>query len=705
MLPPINTSKQHPGFETLTENATLSGTLKAPAREPLKYNISDLARSIISASNVSVKLDSIRDQTESEFRWKRRYNLAYHSLNDRNSLRYKASDTAKARLDKQLESHIANQGIIASRLDAQLTQSSTPLTENLDSSPCIEDLRKENSEMRKELKAIEVALEEQKRKGLRQMDLDRYARKAVHYDDLTDFVKKQECICMEERISAQGSDLKAFESKLSDLVMVTGDRHREIKEMQRHYAAQFDTLDLGITDAQTKHSHFEESINTQKVDFQGHAEELKKLQDSLADLEKTIRGDLSKNEHGLVRSTESNTGQIASMTDLAGQLAIRMTKLEEDMQNLNKFSSSNPSELANLRHDLVILTEEQRAFTEDQKNGYDILADSLDELRTGIQQVQNRISLLKEDASKNSLQVAIPSTQPSRTLQADTSSNQGDADRVRLERAENDIRALYTQFVASRKQFENLTTEQLAYSVINQTKQLYKEHPGHVQDKLRSIENQQMVTSSYISHNLEPRLAQMHTAISAQIQNLECNNRKVYNYTVETRKEMSERIDSVMSPVHGQGNALADIQQSARLSSEAISKRLDSLKGNVEILNREAYCRAVPDPTKQDLLRQPLDYRERLITPEGIRVEKKAQDPKISGQENGHKSPAPVASLTSRQEGSASDGLGGATSLASDESNMPPVLAKRKRRSCGRISDSEEDEDIQGCPGTKRHAR
>jgi len=694
---------------------TSSTNPTASSQGPLIINFSSLAESVVLASSVNVKLDNIKDsavQSESEHRRNQKYNAAYHSLVDRSGLRHETSQKAKIRLSNQFESLTKNQRDIASRLDNPETQAPAPITSNTDTKESIQNIIEEIAKVRKEVQAFQIALDDQKREWLSKSDFDRYSSKAVNHNDLAQLVNRKDFLTVEERLTTRGSDITNLEGKLSDLAVVTQDRHREGQGTQQQNMTRFEGHGTSISNAQKQQSQLKTTLDAQKADFDVHTADLQKLQESLSSLKQVVHGDPDNNELGLILSSENNTNKLAQSIVSADDLAVRIQKLEEAIHEKDRQQSSIPpavqpgflGEIAALRQDFDRLGEEQ-------KGEYTIIAEAIDKLETGLKESQEHIARLEETAAKQNTQLLAPSENSTDPPQADSPAITNNLDHVKLEQLETDIKALNTHLVVQKKQFDNLTTEHLAKSIINQMKQLYKEHPGHVQDKLRTIEGRQGGIEAYLTQNLEPRLATMQAHLNGRATNdevqtlsrrnqiLEENINQTYEHAAKSGKDLSDKIDVVKDEVARHEKGLDDIRQSAILKSETTTQRLDGLQGDVEILNQEAYLGTATDSTKQDLLRRSLKYQNRICLPENA-VE--TRHPKSLESNEASISGGQAGSMSSSRDNSVMSRLSGAASRSADDSSGPSINNKRKRQSYKSVLDSESDNEHSTAPKVSR---
>jgi len=114
---------------------------------------------------------------------------------------------------------------------------------------------------------FQIALDDQKREWLSKSDFDRYSSKAVNHNDLARLVNRKDFLTVEERLTTRGSDITNLEGKLSDLAVVTQDRHREGQGTQQQNMTRFEGHGTSILNAQKQQSQLKTTLDAQKADF------------------------------------------------------------------------------------------------------------------------------------------------------------------------------------------------------------------------------------------------------------------------------------------------------------------------------------------------------------------------------------------------------------------------------------------------------
>lgn len=633
--------------------------LAAPKEAPLAYDFSGLAQSIVLASSLHVKLDNFNEvatETEWENRRKQRYAFAHDSLIDLAHLRHEASQKAKVRLSQQFESLCVNQNVIAKKLEAQITQASAGNRDDANVSAQTHD-KEELARIRKEVQAAQTDLEDLKRKALGQSDLESYDRKVVHHDDLAQFVKEEKFQRTEGTIAAHNSDLRRIGEKLAKLHDATQQHHRDIQETQKRNDTRFRVLETDLKSTQADQSRLEESLGSQRESLGLREADLNQLQKSLVNLNQAIHGNPDMSELGLIASQKSHARMLAQLTKSTEQLAEKIKIVEDEIKERNQRHSPKPAQ-TQLEEEIAIVRQDVEHLTKAQNEEYSFLAETVDNLQISMKECQEQLIHFTDETAKQNSQ-RISSESLSKAPQLNDPTNPEVVDRVKLEQLENDLKALDTQVVVQKKQFDNLTTERLAQNIIHQTKQLYKEHPGYVQDRLMNMENRQSRMDSYLVHTLEARLVHMRAAIDVipalanRIQSLEANFKQNCEQNIQTRN--------------------------TSMSFETITKRLDRLEGATE--SRRLI-------QGQDQTTQPQRTVETEVG------EKTAKNTGVNETTAPHMA---EAVMTSNYEDSVVSTLGKAVSASADESEGPLQNAKRerqvkrKRKSYSQVSDSQDD--------------
>ena len=526
MPPPLSGGTKGLSSGSLTPRA--GSAVEKPGQGSFTSDFGALAESITAASTLKVKLDSHEEtavQNDIENRRSQHFSTAYQSLLDNTAQRHEANQRARAQISKQISSCSIYQNTITSKLDSQISQGRT-LPVEPGGRNGIDSVISELAEMRKERRATQAALQEIKRDGLTYADLDRYMRKVVHADDLDQFVHHKEFRKIDEKYASRDG-LRDLEKKLFDLE-ATGKQNADRFDQQTIEMEKC----LGKYDESGKESaSFAHSLKSQETD-------LLSLRQSLAELAHAVHGGhrmgdttFKKDEFGLVGTLNSISVNLDQIKDTTERLASRIQRLAE-------VETSQPKS-----KDVLKLRSEFDDHTEAQKAEHAFYADGINQLEIEFRQAQQDIADLKITKSSSSPSTTIAQT-PSTALYD------------MAERSQTDIKAMHTQVLFLKQQFENLTTEQLAQSIINHMKQIYQDHPAHVHDKLRIIDDRLNRTDAYLRDRLEPSLTYLGAAqntrasidvvnqLQMKMQIAEGNTKQAYEHSINTRKELSRYLDT-----------------------------------------------------------------------------------------------------------------------------------------------------------------
>ena len=707
---------------------TLPRNITSQSEMPIANNFNDFARAIMSTTSANIKIDNVKEKTSRTERVSRRQSkkgFVHDNLNDCTVSLQNTLESSNKRLLRQFATKVESQDSVAAAL--AVNESPAPVFGMESSSiPDSTTVQKEIESLREELEKVKRDLDYIARKGPKPNDLKKYARyddldsyvqfrdldkyarlsdlegyanandlgkylrKAQHREDIAQLVKKEEVHGIEEKLAAHTLDLKKLEGKMSDLAIVTGERYRECQREGKHSTDRFegvdnatanlrskqasleDRLTKDLADAQERQCSLEKRLENQKNDVAVCMENFESLQNDVTGLKVTLQGVMTDGELSHHKSTDSNFQKLPRASDPVEQRQERTeesqteNKVTHNHQNPSsslEYASVSTQEIKLLRYDL----QDLETSVEDRKNEYSMIVDDIETLSNGMKSYQNESA--REIARLNDEVAGVKRTP----------TNLEDVDRARIDRLETDLRALDTQFVVQKNQFDNLTTEHLAHCIIHQMKQLYKEHPAFVQDKLRLAESQLFKVDHYIGQNLEPRLGTMNNAITINRQALEIKLNDTSAYIRGVRKEFSENLIPVRASIASYRDSMESMIDKARLAEDTM-KRLDDLEGAIEDLRREKQARSVSEKSPESF--NLINFKE---NPKGgthvIKKDTLKPTAQVSGTSsgqaaaNGHLSPADV--------------LPGV--LSSEESDDQPILSKRKRRTISKISDSESD--------------
>ena len=692
MLPPAGAStkgycSQGSTPKAITAPKVLPAGTTVFDQTSLTSKFSEFAQSIISASSINVKINNLNEvanQDEAECRRFQRHSAAYQTLMDHTKLRREASYKTKVRLSKQFETLMENQHSFASQLEAQLAQSSAPAKDERDGNDDMSRIKCEISDMRKELRETQITLEDQKRRFLKSLDSEKSHRKAVKHDDLDGYAKKEDFLLLEKKISAPKFNPEKLERKISDLAAVTGERHRDAQAALEHDSTRNQILDITISRLQAQRIDLDKRLDAQNDDALRLNTDVRRLQDSLANIKTVVEGNSENNESGLVVSVKNNDTTLTQIKHAMEQLTEVTQTLEEGIrENRQRRSQTLSEDQSVLTGDVQTLRQDLETLAEDQSKEYTLLVEGINNLESSMKQCQSQLSRLNEASKEKAIEKF------SKTPHADGALNTDGFLPVKIEKIETDLKALDTQLVVQKRQFDNLTTEHLAQCIIHQTKQLYKEHPGHVHDKLRDLERWQNWTDMYLMQNLGPRLQRIDEAIKGcatrdTVQALQDQNQRFFESNVDTKKETSDHIDGMRSSLNRQGDTLAKMQDDTTANIETTSERLNALQMEVENLKRGVYAEAAIHPAPQPGSQVAATLKEGNV----VRVEDEAG---IASESRRSNSRATTSSRNTDRNGT-ENGSGGSTPLFDDAIHMQKPKARRKRKSFFSVSDSEDDD-------------
>jgi len=718
---------------------------------PTAHNFMGFAQSIMSTTSVNIKLEKIKGlaiENVKESRRHEKHKVAYASLVDLTNANYGAIQKAKMRLEKQFERHNTSQDLIANALEVHPAQPVAPCKDAVINIGT--EIPKDLASMREDLREIRSQLADQRDKGVRQKDLEKFARKTASLDDLEQLITKEELLDIVDKLSARTSDSQSLEAKVSDLASVANERYSKAQETQKRYDKHLEFLDSETSAAikleeqrdlaalkeglgmQTKLAEsLEKSVDTWKEDAALLQEEFKQLRSTQKSLEAIVRGDSINNGLGLNMLMENASKELSQLKPLVDQLQEKLGKLEEgaahDSASPRQRSApiddvADPNGHINgIRQDLA----EVIGATDELKREFYELADDIDNIRQGLTNLRAEYDRSKDGVHRQHLQNFQPAQlHPEATVLAHTNGlvNLENLSHGKLEKLENDLQALDVFAKSQQLRFDNLTTEDMARSIIHQTKQLYKEHPGHVQDKLRILEEQQRNVDAYITGNLQPRLLQvdMRVSVRARIDALEVLNNRVQVLeenmkaanlrVVQTQKNLSEGIADVRrastprdqgpdsarthETVITLGAELKEVRSKHVELVEMVMTRHGKLQGDVQILNRELYTGAAGNSRKQARLRGSLEYID-LIKIELDDIDG-SRHPRSVEPNEGVSFRSLVASMSPSRQESMARARNGLESASDDELDAPMTQLqkrKRKRQSLPKITDEEGDDD------------
>lgn len=743
----------------------------------LAQNFTNFAQSIVSTTGMNMKLESLKaleSENVKESRRHEKHNVAFASLMDVTNSNSGAIQKARAKMEKQLEHCNANQGMIANTLEAYSIQPSVLPTKDVarnhdTATQYDDDVLQELAKLREDLQELRDRLRDQEAKAVRQKDLEKFAQKTVSLEDLESLSTKRELLTAVSKISATTSDLKNLEAKVSQLADVEKEHPLKLQEIQQAYDKQIRDLNGEIsqlkntgqqrfTSTQTKLAEVKESLGALKADpttqtrlaelgqnlnswkknLSSLGEDCKQLESAQAHFKAFIHGDSDTDEVGLSTRVMNVMNDLSQAKSLIGQLQEKTKEIGVEATRESTAPDQLPTPVAGtsplisrfpVPQQHLANLEEELSTTKNEltniRDGHDIMAGDFDELR--LQQTAQREDLvrLKVMLERQQLQSVRPGQMDSlATVPAPNSPrtarlpNPTKLDQDTSEKLENDLRALGVFTNSLQMRFDNLTTEDMARSVIHQMKQMYNEHPGHVQDRIRALELRQQKVDTYIFHNLEPRLVHFNNQmggcagldalqrLSNQVQALDTNWKGTVAHIAQLRKDLTDGVTNVksISTLYVQGptviakmNGAIDTLRKGLEEAKAQNQELRDLvttgprklQGDVHGLDREPYIGATDYSQKQAALRGSSAYVD--LNEVFPRAREKANTP--NGASAFH---VPVSSMSSSRQESETSRRDQPRSASGSDSDAPISSMqerKRKRQSLPNIAHNEHEDD------------
>lgn len=730
----------------------------SPRVQPFEaHNFMSFAQSIVSTTTLNMKLENLRGvalENVKESRRLEKHNIAYASLVELTSADYGAIQKASMRLEKQCERCNTDQDLIANTLQAYHAKA-LAVPSNVAAVTIDLDVPNEIAKLQEELQKVRTELAEQRNIGATQKDLEKFAHYAS-LDDLKNLITKEELLDVMSKPSARPPELEGLHTKVSDLAHSANEHHREAQETQNRVEKQLKDLDVETTAARNKGQEkytktqiklakiwgdlgtlkegssmqtkqaglLEKSIDGWKEDSVLLKEELKQIHTSQTRLEAVVHGESTNGESGLCQLTEKALEENSQWKILMEQLQEKIAKLEEGAKKDSPQQQSVPiGDIADsTRHIDSIrqhLAEVTGATDELKQELYEIVVD-VDKLRQGLIGLRDEFDRSKSGLEKQQLQLIQPAQLQVKAIApalANIPASLEDRVPIRLEKVENSLQALGVFTNSLQLRFDNLTTEELARNIIYQMKRLYNEHPGHTQDKLRTIEEQQRVVDTYITSNLQPRLAQIDTRISGRagmdalqilntrVQSLEATLKEAVSYTFQTRKDVSASIANVTIP-REQGphdirthedvitfrEELREMKVKHAELVDVVMTRHGKLRKDVQNLNQIIYAEAAGNPHKQAKLRESMEYTG--LMKHDLDDLGGTKDAQSIERAKGIKFRTPVAPVSSNHQEDKESARNGLQSTSDDESDAPMMQLQKRKRKRQSLSDTNTDEKV-----------
>ena len=692
MLPPssrpskgIRSESSTPKCYDASTSALTTNFLK-DSQPSFTCDFAGFRQSIISASSVHKKLEELTEavnESENEIRRKQKYASAYEPSFEFPKIRYEASRKAKARWSQHFESLTADQTSMAQRLEAQIAENSAKKVIQ----STIADKGRGEEELAKLRKELQTELREMERKSLKQVDLDVYESKFAHREDLAGLVSETRLHQLEEKVAAQDLDGKRRDEKLANSMGLTNKCQADVHESRQYHDTHLQSVDRKLKTLQESHDQLEKSLQAQGRKFVFREAEITKLQHNLISLEGALHGNPDANEKGLIDALETHSQSLTETTRATEQLSQKVNRIKDEtikeMQDYLADSSRHQpcEEVAILRQDLEDLTEVQ-------KREYTLLADTMSGLEDSLKELHNL------------------SSRPPDTSKIDDLANSMEVDRIKLEKIESELKALITQFLVLKTHSDNLTTERLAHSISHQMQHLYKEHPGHVQDKIIKLESQLL----RIEARLKCAAIDGIPELKNQVENIELSIKQCGENCHQTREDVSVHTNAIKRVTASQEDAIDGIRQANSLAHENTAKTIDRLQRDFQLLRHDieldtaatisAHSSVGSSTLNQIPVAQPKWKGE--IHSKGMADKNSKADKAILAQQK-------EAGMTCEQRENMVCKSNRARSTSTSESETPlasktrPHQVKRKRKSMPRISDSEDDRD--SCTPRKKKDR
>lgn len=670
-----------PNISTNGNEMALPKSACASIQPPVAQSFIRFAQSIMATTTVNMKLESVKELTAENVKESRRQEkhiVAYASLVDLTSSNCGTIQRARTKLEKQFERYSTNQELIANSLEATDVKRPISRAEHTPDHTNIE-VTEELKRLQRDLREVRRGLEDQQDKAIRQKDLDRFARKTARLEDLEQTVTKEELLEFREELLGRFSQVKKIENEMSTLANAANKGQNRAQATQEKNEKRFqdlsseasgvrDTSDQRFSSTQSQIAELkdtsgsvskglETAVDTLKGDFTVLREELEQLRAAQIKNEISIHGDSSNCHSGLIELIEKCSQGVS-------QLMEKFDKLDEKI--IHDLASPRTQSVAEQIESVRQHATEDSNTTEELKQEFDVIADDFGKFEEGFNKLKDEFYLFKEAQEKSQLQPVLHS------------------DHVKLEKIENNLQSLSLFTKTQQMKFDNLTTEDLARNIIHQTKQLYKEHPGHVHDKLRILEDQQRKVDAWIMSIVQPRLLNLETQINLRAGNDALNHLDCRVQTLETFHNRNT-MATLSKELQELESKRADMDKRAR-------ERHDRLRSDVEILNREIYAGAAGNRHREAQLEKSLKYKDLIETHnDGNRYAKHLKGAQPTGETISRASPASMSS--SRQESVVNELVRpGSVPAAVSETSIIESDKRKRKRGLQRSSDDESND-------------
>ena len=357
---------------------------------------------------------------------------------------------------------------------------------------------------------------------------DRIAKIQENFDD--------RIVNIQEKLDAR---IVKIQEKLD---LLDGIDYRKVREEIVNVSA-----NASVRDADSQ--RFKEDHESHVKDFQKFKDDVNEQMDKIKELSDFVTGDENSDEKSLydivqegVRKSNKHAEALQNLNNEMSELdnlkeqfksiSTSVTKLEANPSNQHSTSSDHKTS-GRLDMEVAILREDVARITREQLAKDDIMAEEVDRLGSLLVQKDAEVERLSQQLNEQRTmfndrtdQISKLHSQAITELSREVSSNQPPVNEIRLSE-ESTLRPKIEELEASLKQFKefslekmsnteifvasqeqrfnNLTTEHMSKSMINQMQRMYPPHPGNVMAEINQIKGHQQALSEHWSM-LERRL-------------------------------------------------------------------------------------------------------------------------------------------------------------------------------------------------------
>ena len=683
MPPPgIGVEIAHPETSTpMTVTPTVGNPIALPdsTEQPdefeLPHNFRGFAVAMRETTVASIKLENFQRAarvSREEMKRQERNKAYFNSFKEVSKSRDLGFQKSRMALQEDLASKHSTSTLIADKLDsAALTATKGSTASNTEVFDKLDELKKNLSQVRAEM-------------AIQQDEVTTYSQNAVKYNDILHCTTSQDLDKVHDKINNLAEIIRSQNHETQEAQQQYKHQFNHVDSTMNSAEKAFEDLHKTVNNLATESSSLKSNLEqTEIIMHQLQANSLASVNhEQHASLTARVESDSNALQMlmGKVDGLEQQikhlgnslpTPQIQSLCEKVDDLEKTMKDSKTRIEQVDTSSKNEKDELARYHDALEKRVTRVEKAVERLYSGYttesSILipsqvkqapssqapvqaSDAIDAGVLNLEQVKKDLGALQKDFADQKQQHAMD-MDGLQTKMADQNQKLEGVSAARFEKVEGNLRALQaeqidqirefkesfggklefvsdglsaleTTYVALQHNYDNLSTEELCLSIIDETKKLYGEHPGNVLDAVNDLRTKQQHMDGFLA-TIDPRMHNIGIQINAKANS-------------EALKPLSNRIAKLEANVNKTNTSLTGISRELVQGIRAAKELLSNEEAEPEGVQIKDAIMGLCSALKQQLNSLDADLEEALMKIEFVEEAQRKLEMAVptKGQEN-----------------------------------------------------------------------